>query len=449
MKKLFLMAAAAATLFASCAKEENPNAESGDAARMGLSFTLPTTSTRAQTSVNGVGSENTITKITVFVFNATGDAVTGNGTERALADFTASSNTYTLQAGKEIQTTAGARKIYIAANLPAGFTATSEAALLARKVAMSDAVNGTTDLVMFSGKIDKTVAATQIAGSTASPTEIAANAAANKVTASMERLVAKVVVTRAANTFTQTFAHIGGGFQIVYTVDNWGIGTGVSSVYAVKGAATTGEYNAFNANAFTNTMAALANAQTTAAAGTYTYVGENSPYSYGEMTYAMVRTKAAPNKVAKDDGAGAITWVTSSALTDLHVVLSVDDEAYFCESSADAAAVKAILGSGAETYTYPGSYVWFTVFLNHTASTKAGVLARNEFVHVNVTGVTNDVFGGTPGAAPNGNTPSDPSDPNQPDPFDPNEPITEEIAYLTVEVAVSPWLYEQIDLDLE
>ena len=439
------MAAAAATILASCAKEDNLNNESGEAARVGLSFTLPSAVTRAE-NVAGTGFENTITKITVFVFNATGDAVPGNGEVRAVSDFNVVSNTYTLKAGSEIETTAGARKIYIAANLPSGFTTpATETALLAQKVAMTAAVNGTTDLVMFSGKMDKPVTAMSIAGASATAQEIADNAAANKVTGSMERLVAKVVVTRAANTFDQTFAHAPSGFKVTYTVDNWGVGTGVSSVYAVKGTKTTGEYNAFNASAFDRTMPAVGDAKTT---GNAAYVGENSPYSIGEMTYAMVRTRAVPNQVAKVN-AGAIAWSAAGTLTDLYVVIGVDKKAYFCETSADADAVRALLGDGAQKYTYPGSYVYFKVFLNHTGSSKAGVIARNEFIHVNVTGVTADVFGGTPGVAPGGGTPTDPTDPNQPDPIDPNEPITAEEAYLSVEVTVSPWLYEKIDLSLE
>ncbi len=458
MKKIFVMAVAAAMIFASCAKNENGGRVEPDGAesRMGISFTLPTGAATRATDIPGVGKEDDVNDITVFIFDGSGNAVLGNGTSFEVTvgeegNFTVEDNTYTLKAENEIETTAGSRNVYLAANLPEGFTAATEPVLKAKKLQMATEAETAESIVMFSDVISKTITAIEL-DEDATPTQgqKTENAEANRVSAPLKRVVAKVVVS-SATTLTQAFTGEGDGanFNVVYSVLGWGIHNSLSTTYAVEGAKTTGDYLGFVAGPLAKTLTTTA--ATTTTASEFAYVAENKPTVNGDLTYALIQTKAAPAKVAKVES-GEIVWAApADELEDMWVVKSVDNKFFFCESADIAEDVAEILAEDGEVKTafYPGCYVYFTVYLNHTGSEKAGVIARNEFIHINLTGVKpGNFFGGTPGGEPDGDEPGDPDD-DIFDPFDPDEPITKEAAFLTIDVTVADWVYDTVDTILE
>ncbi len=151
MKKIFLMAAAVATLFASCAKEENGGGkvDSGEAkaAQVGFSFEIPTPApaTRAETQIS-TNDEVKVNRISVFIFDETGAPATLNpythfdAADVALA-FATTNNTvgqktrFTLNEEYYIETVSGKAHLYVGINLPASLdhAYASEAALWAAK----------------------------------------------------------------------------------------------------------------------------------------------------------------------------------------------------------------------------------------------------------------------------------------------------------------------------
>jgi hypothetical protein len=165
-----------------------------------------------------------------------------------------------------------------------------------------------------------------------------------------------------------------------------------------------------------------------------------------ELTYVLIQTTAKPAKVATaEDGNGAeegekvIVWENSTIGDgdDMWVVKSVENKFFFCDSEVNAEAVKGVLGDGAEWTKYPECAVNFKVNLNHIEDApKNGVIARNEFIHLNLTGVKGgNVFGGIP-------KDKDPGDGG-------DDPIVKEDAYLTFDVTVAEWLYDDVQVELQ
>lgn len=438
LKSIFATALAAIVALSSCSKDNDGSSfpNEGAEARMGLSFTLPASLTRAE-AVEGVGIENVIETVSVYVFDATGKATEGNATSFALADFDEADGTYTLKNGLKVS--AGNRRVYISANV--NLAPATEAALKAAKIEMASAASSSS-LGMFSD--------VQEVAFNAQDNETAEeNAGRNAVqNVALERIVAKVVVTKDdALSFSQTFTgtEFPENYGASYVVDNWGIGNTVKSVFAIEGTASTGEYEDFADDGFTNLVGALADAKTTAAK---VYVGENKPESKGEATYVMVRTKITPTHVASvaqnDD---KVTWTPySGEPVDMYIALDINKKPYFCLSETDAKRVLGVLGvSGDKSYAYKGGFVYYRTFIKGDDS----IILRNEFIHLNITGIKDNIFGGLPGDPVTGGTPTDPTDPgNNPDPIDPTEPSVEGDAYMIFDVTVSPWVYGKSDIEL-
>ena len=441
MKRIFFAALAVMCMFTSCNKEENSDNFATADATFSLSFTLPSDATKA-TPVTGFGIENVVSDITVYIYDNSGNAVTGNGSKITVnaTNFDIAGTTYTLKEGVAVGTTSGTRKIYLAANVPTAFTApATEGGLLVGKLNMTAAATSS-QITMFSSINNKNIVS--VAAGEPLP-------AGNKVTTTLERVTAKVVATATSMSVEQTYAHIP-GFKMEYVIDTWGVANDAKTVFAVKNVnATTGELNAFNATKFANAVGQRV-ASPTWSNFTNLYIGDNIPARglQGEATYAMIRTKATPTMVATAPTASSVAWETAGSLTDLWVVLTLDKKAYFCSSEANADAVKAVVGG--EWYKYTGCYVYFTIIMN---ASNVGKIVRNEFIHLNVTGITNDVFGGSPGDPSNGGqTPVDPTDPTNPDnpnPIDPEEPITPKPANILFEVSVAPWTYDEASVTLK
>jgi hypothetical protein len=451
MKKIFVMAASAAMILASCAKDGGEiQTTDGAESRMGLSFTLSKSAT-TRSDVKGLTTEDAVSKITVFVFDGNGDAVIGSGESfDSPADFevtmTATTTTYTLRPEKEIKTTAGNRNVYIAANLPSGFTAATEQALKIKMIELADATTPDS-FIMFSDAVNKNmVALGEIVGSSPTPGEITAGA--NRVSASLERIVAKVAVSvEDDGEFTQSLS----GLTLTYEANAWDVYNPLNSIYAVKGSKTPSDYDGFKKVAPLKEFTDDAEGETDG--DKLVYIAENKPVLFGDLIYSFVRTTVTPSKVAKVVS-NAIESVdpASTPLADLWIIRDIDGQFYFCETKSDFDAVGAKLAQTAEGAVgihFPGSQAFFALSLNHDGSAKKGVINRNEYINVNVTGVTDDVFGAFPGTeASNGLIPEDPTTSGFKK-IIPEDPIEVVDAYLTIDVTVAPWSYGTVDVPLQ
>ena len=444
MKKIFyFVALAAAVLFSSCSKDAEKSIVNEVAnAGLRISFTLPTDATKAD--VAGVGNENVITDISVFIYDLSGNEVVGNGTKIPIADFTKNGNNYTSTDASLVKTSAGNRKVYLAANVPSGFTAPlTETSLKLREIDIAN--TNPTSFVMFSPVVGLPVQG-QIQGETA-----AANANKNVVDTDFKRITSKVVVST-TNTnllLEQNFTnHSVAGIKITYTFDKWDTYQNARSVYAIEGTQTTGKRYPFQDAALGYNINVNGTVTGNWAQATPKYIGENIPGNElkGEATYALLRAKAVPSHKATASGA-VVSWATASVsdwANGFVLVIDPDKKAYFCT---DVTAANAVANAvGGESYTFPGSYVYFRVMLNEADDAK---ILRNQLIHVNVTGIVKDIFAGNPGQGPDGEKPTNPTEPQQPNPLDPDEPVVLKDAYLKIDVTVKDWLYKDVDVELK
>ena len=468
MKKMFFAALAATIMFASCNKEDNEinGGQDGKATTMGLSFTLPTAGAETRASlpadasdINATTAENKLSTISVYAFKSNGDI---NGTTHFSdvdADFAAVSGVYTLKDAKRIKTTTATRTIYIVANA-AMETVATEAEFKTKFASSNNGIaTPATGLVMSSGAVPTILTPIEV-NVTPTPTE-------NDIAATLSRINAKIVVTTEISTpFTQTFASVAdAGFEVSYTIIDWAPGLAAVNSYFVENRlngklvtiATGRTGHATAASSFqTASLFSTANSDWAGAGVKFHYVGENAPENnlIGEATNVMVRTKAAPNRQAKVNAAGdGVEWVATGAdFSAGFMVLrnKMDGKIYFCKDLATINAVGNLLpGADWEYAEYVGGYVYFLVTLNQDKAPKA-VVARNQFVNVNITGIANGALG-WPGSGVDGLTPPDPEDPSIdfPEPFNPEEPVEEYNTYMLVNVTVKPWAYSGTNVELK
>jgi hypothetical protein len=457
MKKLFLMAAAAATMMVSCDMGPDNNSENGGEAMMGLSFTIPNPAQGSVTRAgeDGTPAESAVSSIRVWVFKDNGVAevtqayafpadaskftITNNGQQNA---------TYVLNSANYLTVAAGTKTVYIAANLPATpasdtWETITKANLEAEAVELS-AASATSKFIMIASKSQ--AVSPKLAAQT--PDQ---NAEDNEVSISLKRVAAKVAVTtdsnNAANPFTQAFDE--GGVTISYKFDKWGVVNYARNMYLVdkgQNVDSPDYYETLDATTLGNAFGAKAAYATTAPVA---YVGSNYPSTIGDATYAMMRSRVTINKRAVPGPESTVTWEgTPITNADFWVVKDSDGKVYFVadadEDIAKANAETIAARVGGTAVKYAGGYVYHTYILNNEEdgdAAKNGAIASNEFLHVNVTGVKDNVFGGTPGKAPTGETPEDPI-------TDPGEPITTEPAYLIVDVSVAKWDLTTVDTEL-
>jgi len=487
MKKMFFAALAATMMFASCNKEENGvnsgNGQEGAPATVGISFTLPASvdSRDSQgvtdgTSINATSTESDIKTVHVFVFNADGSVPTaGSVTSFLKADFDEpTTGNFELKEAKHIQTTSGSKRIYIAANLASAPAFSDEATF--RAAIQNTGWNGSkwdapaTGFVMSSKAIAKTLIA-QEENTTTNP--------ANVVSASLERTIAKVVVTSNVtnNRFVQDFTSITNpdgssvALKLNYIVYSWAPGYVANNFYVTQNINTsTSVLSTPNGNRTGHVAQGsefvynVAGVTSSPSWGSYNsaYVGENRPDGmlYGQATYVMVRTEAKPSHKAVVNGAGEVEWILASGadFTSGFIFLKHENgDVFFCDNATDASAVAGKLEGGnvrSKQWEYPNCMVYYMVTLNLDkipVNTHKAVVYRNQFINVNITGIAGDKFGGIPGTATSGgDDPVDPDDPGQtPDPEDPEEPITEENSYLLVKIESSPWVFSGTDVILE
>ena len=559
MRKIFLMAAAAATLFASCTKEENGGdlPGNGEPAKVGFSFKLPESAfTRANGDPQPASNpdEISVKRISVFIFDVNGMPATVNPYTKfddtevaaAFAKTSVSNNdVYTLQEDYYIETNSGKAHIYVGVNLPASLDKAyaNETDLLSAKANANNEKAGaaTTDatfakageFTMFGQGLDPV---TKLPAVDLKEWEEGTPTTLNTVTVDVQRVVSKVVGTTRQATFSATKA---GSTDLAY----WGLSTNPTNdmllkydivgynVYSELAESYLGyragrsvwdsiydQYESFFKNS-TGVAAWLgdgthagANKAMTVFAGSGPnaalkdlagfYVGEN--YSSknpdgagaslnGNTTYAMVATKVKINYTAAWDATdkkvvwnqipGSPTNYTTGTETLYVVEATVREtgkiETFISTIEADAEAIidgledmrhppvsnpdaDAIPGNGDEMieypvyssvstvpYVYKESYVHFLVWLNRDGFNDYNV-GRNQFIHVNVTGVTgmdgngNNIFPGYPGEEDDPSKPIDiTKNDNNPDPKIITGKIEGGKALLKVVITVKDWIYRE------
>ncbi len=436
MKKIFLMAAAAATLLASCAKEENPNnVDNGAEAKMDVVISFPKTMTRAADG-NASALDVAVNTIDVFVFNADGTAATGNDVVN-IDDFTTgSNNTYTLKPESRITTTAGTKTIYVGINLPAALAgATSESTL--KNAADVTGLSTASGVAMLSAPKSQNLQAQE---EDTTPT-----VNANVVPVTVERLVAKIAVTAGSESgYTPSSA------SFTVAPDKFAVGNLATSFYPVqrmennKLVTPTTDDNTVQGLKAINTNGTAAKSLTD-----YFYVPEYRPAITNlrsDATYAVVRGSFTFTKYSTvSDGSIAVGDAPALAAGDDVYVVRAGANTYFCESNDIALNVlDAADGEGyIDVYEVADDnnlYTYYYVFINAADGvTDPLAVYRNQFINLTV----NDVKGlGVPG---------DPTNPDTPPTTPPGggETVIETEAYLEVEVDVKVWDYSALAVDLE
>jgi len=482
MKKMFFAALAATMMFASCNKEDisgngGVGAEGPDT-KMGLTITLPSTVNARDvnpepSTVNATSEESTISTIYVFIYKNDGTEAKGNGTELSISDFTnMGGGVHELLDAKRVEATAGDRRIYVVANIPAGLTSipATEGALKVliedwNTVAESWSMGSGGKFVMSSIRADKNLIAEEY--------DVPASSSVNVLNVDLNRIMSKVTVTASApgSKLLQKFDAIP-GLELEYFVEAFTTGQVAKTAYLIQNInpitnlLVTPDNNrtghvpsdAVGKASFVNVTPSDGGIPTLPTMNTFKYIGENYPESgtYNDATYVMIRTHVAPNRVASADASGTITWAAASftAGDDLWMVRSLTlGSTWFCKSETDADVLGSALslakngnhGSGeVEIYKYNGAKVYFTALINHDRPAgKEGVVYRNQYIQIDVTAIRDNVFKGMPGNPTDttGDTPPDPEDPKNPDPWEPTDPIVEPPAGLHLNVTVAPWNY--------
>jgi len=476
MKKMFFAALAATMMFASCNKEDingsNESQEVGEATTMGLVFSLPTVDgARALgidgTEVNATTSESTVSSITVFAFKADGTVAEGNNTRLdPNADFSLAGGFYTLNETSRIETTTATRMIYVVANYSAVADADVDTDAKLRALLATWNAAGQTWVIPATGMVMSTPR-TPVSLVPQLVNEMP-TASDNVITAKLERVSSKVVVTSTGSTltFSQTLSQVDAvsPFSISYTLQSWATGLANTEANLIKqtvngklvtpNANRTGHPGAASDFVAVNLGSVASN--WTLSAVNAKYVGENisANNKAGEVTYVMVRAKASPNQQAVINSSNNVEWVPANSDLNLGFWVVWNNTVgyegmYFCKDEATADAVKAkLVGTNFTKLEYKGGLIYFMVSLNSDKSDKS-VIHRNQFIHVDITGIADDVFIGMPGKGTDGTTPPDPDDPENPDPWNPEEPEDETTAYLRVSVNVSPWLYSGSSVELK
>lgn len=456
IKSLFIAALAAVTMV-SCAKDEKgpEKVVEGAKTNMDLTFYVPTSVTRAD--IDGTADESKLVNITVFIFNKDGSAATGNNSSRAIADFINNGDgSYTLDPDKAIETTAGAKRIYVGANLPDGMDSFANESELAEATAitLADMTHKTLGFSMLSDKVIEKTLITQTAGS---------KPIANQVETKLERMVAKLFVQNTAADYVSTFnAGDADEFTLTYTFTEYGVGQVAEWMFPDKqwnGSKLLTPSKALGAHPvkgtiFTKPIAAdgvdvTAPADVAAVTASSSYVAEVAAANklMGEATYAMLRSRVELSHFTEVDGNDDLVLVANAnpgTYETFWLITGGDKKIYFADdANHDEVAQKVIEITGeASELMYDGGYTFFIAWLNRgLTGLDQLVVKRNQFSHLSITGVADDKFIAMPGTDPDGAGSPDPTDPKFPLPIDPDENIEETEAMLEVKVKVAPWTY--------
>lgn len=381
MKVMFKNLMIAATLlagFASCSNDDdstiNGGIETGKATTFTLSIAQPKT---YATDPNATADESTLNSVDVFIFN---DAGTLEKRERLTgSEFTQSpTNEYT--ANRTIASTTGAKKIYVGVNLSdelARNVASQGLSAIYKVSTAADLMNPTNGFAMFSK-----VASDATFVESTDPTA----ATANKVSATVSRLLAKVSVIQSP---TLSYNVLGGTIsdlefslsnitQLYYMLPN------VSGLSPVNSLSPSTLYNQDSYQALNASTTAI-----TASNVSYALENASSQNLEGYTTYASIRAKFIPTTVVKlttaGNGASGLVSETVPATPVTFYTVSNAGVRYYFLNQTDATAYDTeINGANTTLATYTNGYCYYKAYLNPDNNFN---IYRNNLYKVNITAV--------------------------------------------------------------
>ena len=392
-KFLTIAAIALALGFASCSQEQgliNPNADNGTSTSMKVSIAFPRgAQTRATNDSNATDNEAKISWVDVFIYTANGNF--SSRTRLTPDDFlltgsTANADVY--ESSSKIQTTTGAKNVFVGINLPLHVASALEkqpmSAVYNAACTMTSSELADANFVMFSTEV-------------ATPTFVEKeDDPANKVKVQCQRLVAKVTVeTDAALVLTGAPGLLG---DIKFAINNFN-----TKLFLMQGAAdeykdpnwTPGSYLlsdfevATDAN-FVQVLNRAQNPNPTIDQYKPRYAAENTSEKKlkKEITRATIRATFIP-QVVTELVSGNFTTNNNHGVTAPQTFYAVTPSVeagvffFFDENAADTF----LSVRGGEKLTYVDGYCYWDIFLNKNplkAVNRWDVL-RNDFYKCNIT----------------------------------------------------------------
>ena len=385
--KFATMAFAALTLgLTSCNNEDDLNGQAtpkGQPTAMELTITTPSVPrTYASTDPNATNDEIELKTVNVLIYAETstpGSYILEKNAALTVSDFdpvTGTPDTYVLKQASKISTTTGNKKIYVAMNYPSGGTLPSVNTPLTNLAGLTHALGSATELssngiTMFSAEEES---AALIAETTPGTTP-----AANKITVSVKRLVAKITVR-------EQIARDGSGKIISQggelTNLQFALGNANKSIYPLQNRVGTSpnivvqdpNWSSFAAgDFFTISNYALASSEyyavddisETALTAQAVYAPENTTQAYdaagGNLTYISVRAQYAPeffcDATGTNKGAGA-------AGTSFWTVVKSDGSVYYFDVESDATTFQAANSGSVKSDEYVSGLCYFRAYIN-------------------------------------------------------------------------------------
>lgn len=417
----YLMATAVlAAGFTSCSNDDDITGNGGNPIQTGKATTFTLSIAQPKTYAadpNATVDETKMNTVDVFIFN---DADVFEKRERLNgSDFTPStSNEYT--ANRTIATTVGAKKIYVGVNLSdelARDVASRGLTAIQQVSSANDLMNPTNGFAMFN-KVASIATFVESTDPTAST--------ANKVSATVARLLAKVSVEKGA---ALQYNVLGGTVSdLQFSLSN------ITKLYymlpSVSGYSPANTLADFYKE---NSYKAVNASGTAITAGNVSYALENASAQSleGYSTYASIRAKFLPSKVVKlatpgNGASGLVSETTPATPQTFYVVVNAGVKYYFL-SQADAADYNAEIngGSASTMITYTDGYCYYKAYLNPAVDYN---IYRNNLYKVNITAVNGVGEGGDKI-------------------IDPTHPISKP-TNITVDIVVEPWVENTQDTEI-
>lgn len=417
----YLMATAALAVgFTSCSNDDDITGNGGNPIQNGKATTFTLSIAQPKTYAvdpNATVDESQMNTVDVFIFN---DADVLEKRERLNgSDFTPSTdNEYT--ANRTIASTVGAKKIYVGVNLSdelARDVASRGLTAIQQVSSAYDLMNPANGFAMFS-KVASTATFVEATDANA--------ATANKVSASVARLLAKVAVEKGAalqynvlggtiSDLQFSLSNITKLYYMLPSVSNFSPANTLASFYKENA------YKAVNAN---GTAIKTANVS-------YALENASAENLEGYSTYASIRAKFLPSTVVKlaaagDGTSGLVSETAPSTPQTFYVVVNAGVRYYFL-SQADAAAYNTEIngGSASTLETYTDGYCYYKAYLNPAGNYN---IYRNNLYKVNITAVN--------GIGKSGD-----------DITDPEQEISKP-TNITIDITVEPWVENSQDTEI-
>lgn len=433
--KYFMMAAVIAAGFTSCSDsdDEGGGAEGqGKPTSMTIKFSAPASS-YADADENAIPAETALGRAAVFVYSTSGAYQTHKVLGKDDFDFDSTNQVYNAQT--TVDATTGEKLIYVGINLPEGMIDAIKSGGVYAEYVLSNpnllysamAADGKSGgFAMFNEKIEKET--------------LEEDASQNVFTINVKRMAAKVTVQETADLVKTGVSRVTIGdldFCMgllntkIFPMQKLNGSTVIDPNYTPTNTPAANEQPSYYQD-FVNefratpddpiiTSAYLPVDLSTTAVGSRNvkYAPENTSERHyrGESTFASVRAKFTPEKIASyDKENNKLTEDDNTAQpTDIYLIVTEGGEHFYFTDEEQAEDYAASIGGGTK-YHYKDCYCYYTVFLNKGGSND---VLRNDYYAVSITAINSIGY-------------------SEPEVVDPGRPISKD-TQITVNVTVEPW----------